>query len=400
MEGRNIMTTAYLDRLVEARNHAYEEMKKITDKAADEKRDLDAAETESWERANAALDELAVRLKTHIDAEARAAEFDEMFSKMRTPEARNERPSDEARVRQLVNGEVRAVEFKAEARDLVKGTNSAGGYTVPTSFLGRLYEHMTDNSAIRQTNVTVLTTSSGEALQVPKTTGISTAAIVAEAAAISESDPTFGQVTLDAFKYGFISQVSTELIQDTAVDVLGYLARQGGTAIGNGTGTHFVTGDGSSKPNGIVTASTLGVTAAGAAAITTDELIDLMHSVIAPYRRNGSWMMKDSTAAKLRKLKDSTNQYLWQPGLVAGQPDILFGRPVFVDPNMPASTTGLKSILFGDFSTYYIRDVASVRVERSDDFAFNADLATFRFLFRTDGDLIDTTGSVKHLIQA
>lgn len=122
--------------------------------------------------------------------------------------------------------------------------------------------------------------------------------------------------------------------------------------------------------------------------------------MIHGYRQNGTWMMADATVALVRKLKDSTNQYLWSPGLISGEVDTLLGRPVVVDVNMPAATTGLKSVVFGDFSAYYIRDVNGVRVERSDDFAFQNDLATFRFILRTDGDLIDTTGAVKHLIQA
>ena len=142
------------------------------------------------------------------------------------------------------------------------GTASAGGATVPTGFANRLHEHMTESAAIRQTNVTVLRTESGEDINVPKTTAHGTAGIVAEGAAITESDPTFATITLQAFKYGVVTQVSTELIDDSGVDLVGYLARQAGRAIGNASGAHFITGDGSDKPNGVVTGSTLGVTGA------------------------------------------------------------------------------------------------------------------------------------------
>lgn len=394
-----------LNSLLAQRANVWEQAKAHLDTVEAEGREFTGEADETWARFNTDLDALDKRIgevKDLIDREKAADEARSLGDDL----ARRGAPTPDAvetdvdRLRKLVNGEVRAVDFRAESRDLSKLSAGAGANVVPTSFHSMLQEHMIDSSAIRQTNVTVLTTESGENLQVPKTAGYSTASLIAEAGSITESDPSFGQVTLGAFKYAILVQVSSELLTDEGVDVAEFLARQGGRALGNGSGAHFVAGDGSSKPLGVVPASTLGKTAAGAAAITTDELIDLFYSVIHGYRQNGTWMMADATVALVRKLKDSTNQYLWSPGLISGEVDTLLGRPVVVDVNMPAATTGLKSVVFGDFSAYYIRDVNGVRVERSDDFAFQNDLATFRFILRTDGDLIDTTGAVKHLIQA
>lgn len=394
-----------LNSLLAQRANVWEQAKAHLDTVEAEGREFTGEADETWARFNTDLDALDKRIgevKDLIDREKAADEARSLGDDL----ARRGAPAPDAvetdvdRLRKLVNGEVRAVDFRAESRDLSKLSAGAGANVVPTSFHSMLQEHMIDSSAIRQTNVTVLTTESGENLQVPKTAGYSTASLIAEAGSITESDPSFGQVTLGAFKYAILVQVSSELLTDEGVDVAEFLARQGGRALGNGSGAHFVAGDGSSKPLGVVPASTLGKTAAGAAAITTDELIDLFYSVIHGYRQNGTWMMADATVALVRKLKDSTNQYLWSPGLISGEVDTLLGRPVVVDVNMPAATTGLKSVVFGDFSAYYIRDVNGVRVERSDDFAFQNDLATFRFILRTDGDLIDTTGAVKHLIQA
>lgn len=394
-----------LNSLLAQRANVWEQAKAHLDTVEAEGREFTGEADETWARFNTDLDALDKRIgevKDLIDREKVADEARSLGDDL----ARRGAPADDAvetdvdRLRKLVNGEVRAIDFRAESRDLSKLSAGAGANVVPTSFHSMLQEHMIDSSAIRQTNVTVLTTESGENLQVPKTAGYSTASLIAEAGSITESDPSFGQVTLGAFKYAILVQVSSELLTDEGVDVADFLARQGGRALGNGSGAHFVSGDGSSKPLGVVPASTLGKTAAGAAAITTDELIDLFYSVIHGYRQNGTWMMADATVALVRKLKDSTNQYLWSPGLISGEVDTLLGRPVVVDVNMPAATTGLKSVVFGDFSAYYIRDVNGVRVERSDDFAFQNDLATFRFILRTDGDLIDTTGAVKHLIQA
>lgn len=395
-----------LKRLLDARNQAVAESRTVINEAEVAKRDLTSEENEKVDRALAAAAELDSRIATvrkAIEGDAAAEEARALLPGDPTPKpSADPTPrSDEdpaKAIRSFLRGEgARSFSVSGERRDLTKGTAAAGGNTVPTSFLARLYEHLIENSAIRQTNVTVLTTNSGEALQIPKTATFSSGAIVAEAGAIPESDPTFGQLTLDAFKYGVMVQVSRELIEDTAVDLLGFVAMQAGRALANASGAHYITGTGASQPNGVVTASTLGKTAASNAAVTADELIDLYFSVIAPYRAKATWLMRDATMASIRKLKDTTNQYLWQPGLVSGTPDTILGRPLLTDPNVAAIGTTAKSVVFGDMSAYYIRDVNAVRFERSDDFAFGNDLVSFRALLRTDGDLVDTTGAVKHL---
>jgi HK97 family phage major capsid protein len=191
------------------------------------------------------------------------------------------------------------------------------------------------------------------------------------------------------------------LVTDTGVDLAGYLSMQAGRALGNGFGAHLVTGTGTNQPNGVLTAATLGVTGAttaAAGAFTSDELIDLSYSVISPYRSSTScgWLMRDATVAKVRKLKDQQGQYLWQPSIQVGAPDTLLGKPLYTDPSMPAVALGAKSVLFGDFSTYFVRQVETIRFERSDDFAFNTDLITYRAILRGDGDQVDTTGAIKY----
>lgn len=385
-----------LNKLIEARANAWENVKLHLDTVAGEKRE-DTGEAEAtYQRMSdeiAHLDRRIAAEQESIKANAAADEVRAQYApKPEAPAVAN----DADVLRRMVAGEVRGFEF----RDLSKLSAGAGANTVPTSFLGQLQAHMIDVSAIRQTNVRVITTDSGEALQVPKTTAHSSAAIIAEAGSITESDPAFGMVTLDAFKYALAIQVSSELEQDTGVDLAGYLAMQAGRALGNASGAHFVTGTGSSQPNGVVTASTLGVTgsASVAGAFTADNLVDLYYSVIASYRRNGYWLLSDAGIKAARKLKDADNQYLWAPGLVAGEPSTLLGRPVVTDPNVAAPALSAKSVVFGDMSAYMIRDVRGVRVERSADYAFGNDLVTWRFILRTDGDLIDTTGAVKHFI--
>lgn len=396
-----------IKRLIEERARVWEQAKALLDAADAEERDLTGEEAGDWKRLNEELDALDARIKELKElrernkaADEQREQYEHIVRSERTEDPDGLTP-DQRKIRQLASGEIRAAEFRftpkdqRELRDILK--SGSGANVVPTSFVNQLYAHLIENSAIRQTNVTVVTTDSGEDLQVPKTTAHSTAGIIAEGAAISESDPTFAQVTLQAYKYAFLTQVSGEMLTDTGVDLEAYLARQGGQALGNASGADFVAGTGTGEPNGVVTAATVGVTGGTGVggAFTADELIALFYSVIAPYRRRATWMFSDAGLEDLRQLKDANNQYLWQPGLAIAEESTLMGRPIVADPDVPDPAINAKSVVFGDLSAYYIRDVNGVRVERSDDFAFNADLATFRFILRTDGDLVDTTGAVK-----
>lgn len=278
------------------------------------------------------------------------------------------------------------------------GTDSEGGYTVADDWVKQLIIAEQEFGTIEALATHFSTSESGQ-VHVPSLATRATAALTAEEAAFTQSEDTFGEVVFDSYKVGVIMKVSDELLHDSMFDVSGLMARSAGEAIGIKANNYFVVGTGSGQPNGVVTASTLGKTAAGAAAITADEIIDLYHSLLTPYRRNAGFLMKDSTVALVRKLKSSDNQYIWQPGLQAGQPDVLLGRPLHIDPDMPAATTGLKSVLFGDFSKYWIRTVGTRNVKRLEElYAANGQVG-FRVDRRLDGDLTDTA-AVKHLIQA
>lgn len=396
-----------IKRIDEQRARVWEQAKALLDAAEAEDRGLTGEEEQTYERLSAELDELTKRkerleqLARH-EARVEASRDDAVVS----PEERANDRVIEEELRALFRGQrdvvtvsLKDVQVRVgmdgrwEVRDLVKGTAGAGGATVPTGFVPRLVEHLVEAAAVRRTGATIISTSSGEDLQVPKTTAYGSAAIVAEGAAISESDPTFGQVTLKAYKFGKLIQVSRELLEDTAVDILGFVAREAGLAIGLASGGKMVTGTGTNEPEGVQASSQLTVGKTGQTGQTTtvtgDDLIDLYHSIVSGYRGRGVWLMLDASLAKVRKLKDNQGQYLWQPGLQAGAPDLLLGRPVVTDPAMPAMAANAKSILFGDFSAYYmIRDVNELEFRRSDDFAFANDLVTFRAVLRTDGRVV------------
>lgn len=394
-----------MKRLHEARQQAWAEMRALSDSVAAEDREFSGEEEQAWQKGNADLEAIDARLAVLIEAEKRSADVEAAMARFGAPEApAAPAPTLEDELRALGRGEVRTVNVPAERRDLTKGSATAGGNTVPTTF-GQFWEHMIEVSAILQSGATIINTASGENLEIPVTTAHSTGALISEGSTLTESDPAFAKRTLGAYKFAHSVQVSSELLADTGFDLLGYLARQSGRAVGNALGADLVTGNGSSKPSGIVQTATTGVTGAttgASGAFTADELIDLYYSVIAPYRNSTScaWMMRDATLARVRKLKDSQNQYLWQPGLQAGAPDLLLGKPVYTDPNVAAVATSAKSVIFGDISAYYVRIAGGIRFERSDDFAFQNDLVTFRAIVRGDGILADQSGAVKVYVGA
>lgn len=399
-------------RLLERRANLVEQMREVAERAVDEGRDMTAEEDRQFTETNAEVDALQNRADAMLEGEKRAKEIEDSFANLAgKPKDRQERQEwqGSAELRAFVLGEPgspRAYEVKPDGpvnfRDLTKSPATAGGNTVPQGFYDRLVAHLIETAGILEAGATVLNTAGGETIPVPKTTAHSAALLTAEAAAIAESDPAFGVVNLGAFKYAVLMQASRELLSDTGVDLEGYLAMQAGRALGNAFGTHAITGDGTAKPRGLTIDTTVGVTGATAVAgvFSADNLIDLFFSVIAPYRKSSScaWMMRDATIANVRKLKTTEGQYLWQPGLQVATADTILGKPVVTDPNVAAVALSAKSVVFGDLSQYFVRLAGGIRFERSEEFAFNSDLVTFRAIMRADGALVDTTGAVKHFV--
>lgn len=408
----------------ERRQKVWAEAKALADKAAEENRNFDGEEERKWRELDAELDALDNRIQDVLKGEQRAKDASDAVDRLAgKPVERADSGAsgasgktaeqEDAEIRAFLRGETRSYELalpNAVERRVLQVT---GGTTVPlpTSFIGQLYKFLVDTSSIRQANPSVFTTGSGENLVVPRSTAEGQAVWTAEGAALTASDPTISTVTLGAYKVGKIIQISSELLADEGFDVVGFLAESAGRNIGIAVDTAYVLGTGTTQPTGFVGAATVGFTAAngvgslvglptGGVATGADVLIELYHSVIPQYRARGSFIMNDSTIKVVRKLKDSTGQYIWQPALVAGQPDTVLGRPVYADPNMAAIGTSTKPIAFGDFGGYFIRDVSPIRFERSDDFAFSTDLISFRALYRTDGKLGDTNAVKTYLTGA
>lgn len=275
-----------------------------------------------------------------------------------------------------------------EERTLQAGVATGAAEAVPESLLPRIIMFMQDNATVLNQNAEVLTTQSGEDLRVPRFGAYSVATIVAENVAIGESDPTTAQAVLGAFKYAFLLKTTRELVEDEAVDLVPALARQGGVALARGAGAHFAAGTGTGQPNG-ANQGTIGVTAASATTVTGNELIDLQTSLSDGYD-NTAWIMSKTSKGVVRKLVDGQGQYLWVPGLRAGEADTLLGRPVFTDAGMPEMATGNRAIIYGDLEGYLVRIVRGAEVARSDETDFANDRIVWRFILRADGDIVDT----------
>lgn len=269
------------------------------------------------------------------------------------------------------------------------GTDSEGGYLVPDEYERTLVEALEEENVFRQM-AKVIQTSSGDR-KIPVVASKGTASWIDEEGAFPESDDSFGQVSIGAYKLGTMIKVSEELLNDSVFDLQSYISREFARRIGAKEEEAFFMGDGKGKPLGVLAAkggAETGVTAASATAVTADELIDLYYSLKSPYRKKSVWVLNDSTIKSIRKLKDTNGQYLWQPSLTAGTPDTILGRPVKTSAYMPAIAAGAKSIAFGDFSYYWIADRQGRSFKRLNELFAATGQVGFLASQRVDGRLI------------
>lgn len=383
----------YIRQQAEARAKAWEEAKALLDTAAAEKRDLSGEENQTYDRIMADLDQRSAVIETmnaQAERENRAAEAMKGFESQVKP-AMSVPAIDEAElIRSLARGEIRSHSF--EKRDVTK---SSTGAPVPTSFYDQVVMLARKVGPMLETS-TIINTAGGENLQIPSLATYSVGTVTSEAGAIGESDPAFNAFkTLGAYKYSFLTQISREMVEDSGVDITSFLASQAGNAIGYAVNGALTTGTGTVQPNGIVTTAGSGITGSTAVsgAFTADNLIDLVYSVDTAGRTlpGTGWMMNAKSIGAVRKLKDTAGNYVFSPALSADKRDLVLGYEVFENPGMADPATSAKSVLFGHLPSYYVRTVGGIRVDRSDDYAFQNDLISFRITMRVDGNLIQTS---------
>ncbi len=414
--------SSYAQMAHDKRNKAIADMRSILDAAASEERDLTPEEQEQIERADTDAEKYGAEAQRAIRADELAkvaAEFRGGENRVEGPAPREEQASE----LDLIMRGFQAVRdgggfaYDAEktpalqpSATFFRALQSAGGSAIPTTFTESVIMFQRTVTPMLDPNVvTILETPTGNPIVLPRLTADPNhgGTVTAEAGGINELDPTISSVTLNAFKYGVTNLWSSELGQDNVINLESLLGRSTGRELGLDIGAHLTTGTGTTQPNGIVNAATNAGTANGTALgastwtfVGPHDLLDLYYSLAAPYRNSpgAGWMASVEGIAKMRKYRDSNNQFLWDVSLVAGQPDTFNGRPVYENPAMAAPASATKSFLFGDLSAYWVRRTP-IRVEFSKDYKFNTDQLALRTIFRVDGNLPDAV-AVKYIVSA
>ena len=377
------------------RANIWEQAKNFLDSHRDEKGILSAEDTETYER----MEKDIVDLGKEIDRQERLNTLERELNAPTTvpltakpdsaeTDIKTGRASDEYK-KNFWNAMRSKYPNPSIVNALQVGTDTEGGYLVPDEFERTLIQALEEENVFRRIS-TVIHSNSGDR-KIPVVASKGSAAWVDEEGTYGESDDSFGQITLGAYKLGTLIKVSEELLNDSAFDLESYISAEFGRRLGTKEEEGFFTGDGSGKPTGILAdtgGAELGKTAASATAITADEVIDLYYSLRVPYRKKAVWLMNDTTVSALRKLKDNQGQYLWEPSLVSGTPNKILGCEVITSPFMPTIAAGATSIAFGDFSYFWIADRQGRTFKRLNELFSTTGQIGFLGNQRVDGKLI------------
>lgn len=376
------------------RARIWEEAKAFLDTHRDENGILNGEDNEVYDR----MEQDIVNLGKEIDRQERADALDrEFIAPTAVPltskpdntraEMKTGRASDEYR-KNFWNAMRSKFPNPAVVNALQVGTETEGGYLVPDEFERTLVEALEEENFFRRI-ATVIHSNSGDR-KIPVVASKGSAAWIDEEGTYGESDDAFGQISLGAYKLGTLIKVSEELLNDSAFPLEPYITREFARRIGTKEEEAFFTGDGVGKPTGILATTggaDVGVTTTGAS-ITADDVIDLYYSLRVPYRKKAKWIMNDAMVNALRKLKDTTGQYLWELSLVAGTPNKILGCEVITSPFMSSIAAGEKSIAFGDFSYYWIADRTGRTFKRLNELYAATGQVGFIGNQRVDGKLI------------
>lgn len=415
--------------LREQRANLFSRMREIHSQAETENRNLNGEEQTEWDRLHAEQEALLARATRIEELEDREAELSESRG---TKAGHRQDPAEDADPAATAEAESRAfqnyirygmAELSPEERQVMQrayrpfgpgerraamtvGTDASGGYFVPEGFANQIVSAQKRFGGMRRAKTTQFTTSSGEPLPIPTDNDTSnTGALLAEESAAAEQAVTVGQAMLNAYMYtSKIVRVQIQLLQDSAFDIESWLGNKLGMRIGRIQNSHFTVGTGSSQPSGVVTGATLGVTAGtgNVAKVSYAELVQLQHSVDADYRENGAqWMFNDAMLSAIKQMVDGQSRPLFVPGVANGEPDTILGHTYVVNNDVAAPAASAKSILFGDFSNYFIRDVRGIQILRlSERYAEYLQVGFLAFA-RADGVLADAgTHPIKYLAQA
>ena len=404
------MAKSLADELMERRAALIAQAQEIAQKGVTEDRDLTVEEQTAFDQRIAEAGKLHERAKAIHEGELKAHELEESFRSatdripLKTTDqssglgvwARSAHPGDGYNLPQPTGYQLRLI-AKGELRDL-----SASGGVGADSVSSQLWEYALHVGQILQSGVDIINTTDGNTLPFPVVTDHSATSdsTVAAHGPLTTDEPTITTVNSTVAKYGFISYVPTELVQDATFDLEGYIARNAGRELGRRVSAVAAAGVISSFTTAGVTAPATVLTTLGTQTTVgqgTDLLFKLFHSVYPEYRTNAAWLMADPSAAIVRALKGSDGTSVWQPALTAGDPDLLVGKPVYIVPQIAEMAANAKSIFFGDLSALKVRIAGGLRFERSDEFKFGNDQISFRGIVRCGAVGVDPN-AVKHLL--
>ena len=399
-----------IQKLYEERLSNFNSMKDLNDTVLAEKRDYTSEETEKLSRMDAEYNSLTLKIENLEKQNDRAASLKQTINEVafdaRTGDINESKVDIEEKYRDAfpkllvrgINGlDLEDKKLINEYRTTMNiSTPADGGYTVPVSYQATVIKKLYDTNVMRRLAKVIRTDST---TNIPLEGSKASFSWTSENAAYTETNPTFAQMTLSAYKNAGIIKASEELLSDSFIDLEAYLTDQIVMGAGDNEEAAFVAGDGSAKPTGVVTGSSLGHTTAAAGVVTTDEILDLIYSVGASYANKGSLLMNRSTELSVRKLKDSNGQYLWQPSIQAGLPNTFDGKPISNSQYVPELSAGNKFMLFGDFSYFLIADRGNMYIQRLNElFAANGQVG-WRAYMRVDSKITHSE-AIKHLISA
>lgn len=263
----------------------------------------------------------------------------------------------------------------AHAKALQEGVDTSGGFLVPEDFRAELIKKVATLATVRP-NARAITTSRDQ-VTFPKVNYTTdnkytspvrityTGEIPSSSTVHRATDTVFGQERINVHTAMLSLALTNDVIEDAAFDVVGYVRELFAEAAALDENDAFWNGTGVGRPEGILLttgANFPSASSSGASAsVTADGFIDTFYALPAQYRMNAKWYMSSSTAKEVRKLKDSSNRYLWDSmsagGLLTrGDQDQLLGKPVVIDEFMPSIAANAYPVVFGDLSAYYVVD--------------------------------------------
>ncbi len=382
-----------IQELREKRNKAWDEARNFLDSKRTESGVLseeDSAAYDAMEKTIVDLGKEIQRLErqAEIEAEMNKATSDPVLGKPAAPTVTEKTGTASDAYKTAFWNSVRNRNYIDVRNDLQVGTDTEGGYLVPDEYEKKLISALEEENVFRPL-ATKIQTSSGDR-KIPVITQKGEASWMEEEEAYSLSDDAFGQIALSAYKVGTAIKISEELLNDSVFDLPSYIAKEFARRIGSKEEEAFLIGDGKGKPTGIF--ASVGGAEDGAttstANISFDDMIELFYSVKSPYRKKAVWVLNEQTVKVLRKLKDNTGNYIWQPAVSSGLPDTILNRPYVTSVYAPVSAAGAKPIAFGDLSYYWIADRQGRSLKRLNElFAMNGQVG-FLASQRVDGKLI------------